>query len=85
LGEDAKRLVVCLLKRLKPSDKFFDGCRVISGAKAVQLQIGIDDGYGLHGSIGLKINFCRNRFDVPMRFERLLKGAVHRVPQVGDS
>jgi hypothetical protein len=35
-GQNAKRLVVVALKRLKPSDKFFDGCRVIAGAEAVQ-------------------------------------------------
>jgi hypothetical protein len=75
-------LVVAFLKRLKPSDKFFNGCRIIAGAEAVQFQIGVDDGYWFHGPIGLKVNFRRYTFYVSMRFESHWEGALHRLPRL---
>jgi hypothetical protein len=84
-GQNANRLVVGFLKRLKPCNKLFDGCRVVARTEAIQFQIGVNDGYWLHGPIGLKVNFRRYTFDVSMRFESYWKGAVHRVSKVGDA
>lgn len=72
--------MVRFLKQSKPCDQFFDGRSIITSTEAVQLQIGVDDGHRLHGSIGLKIDFRRNSFYMPMRFER--HGKAHRVPRV---